>query len=267
MFHALEPWAKMWGESLWCASWQGAIVVAIAWVIARWCTYLSPRLVCWVWRLACLKLLVSLIWIQPLSIPLLPSTSFDAASIKTALPRLQGSEVALESPQRERTGTILPVPPAQHRTATAWRSPLLLLWLAGVFYQFFVIARQYRSAWQGCRLAEPASSAVLQQACRQEAERLAVRRPQRLKVSSRVDSPFLVGILRPTIVLPARAEDLYDRTELGIMLAHELAHLKRHDLLWNWLLVAVRFVFFFTRWFGSSRNAGPTRRRLRATSY
>jgi BlaR1 peptidase M56 len=94
-------------------------------------------------------------------------------------------------------------------------------------------------------LTEPALSPVLQQGCQQEAERLAVRRLPLLHVSSRVDGPFLAGILRPTIVLPARADAIYDRTELGLILAHELAHLKRHDLLWNWLLVAVRSIFFF----------------------
>ena len=38
-----EPWADWWASNLWRASWQGAIALAIAWAIARTCTFLSPR--------------------------------------------------------------------------------------------------------------------------------------------------------------------------------------------------------------------------------
>jgi hypothetical protein len=37
----------------------------------------------------------------------------------------------------------------------------------------------------------------------------------------------------------------YDRAEICLAIAHELAHLKRRDLLWAWLPVAARVLFFF----------------------
>lgn len=66
---AIEPWADSGLATLWRASWQGGIALAVAWAIARYATFLSPRAVCWVWRLACVKLLVALVWVQPLAIP------------------------------------------------------------------------------------------------------------------------------------------------------------------------------------------------------
>ena len=76
--------ADLWGSSIWRATWQGAVVLAAAWTIARWCTFLSPRVICWIWRLACLKILVALVWIQPLDLAWLPARAepktFDASA-------------------------------------------------------------------------------------------------------------------------------------------------------------------------------------------
>ena len=74
-----ERWAELWCDALWCATWQGAIVLAVVWAIVRWCTFLSPRVMCWMWRLACLKLLVALAWGAPVNIPLLPAASSSLA--------------------------------------------------------------------------------------------------------------------------------------------------------------------------------------------
>jgi hypothetical protein len=60
-----------------------------------------------------------------------------------------------------------------------------------------------------------------------------------------VDGPLLTGIVRPTVILPDNAETTFDQSELRLMLAHELAHLKRRDLLWNWLPTVVGWLFFF----------------------
>jgi hypothetical protein len=36
----VEPWAESWTTNLWRASWQGAILIVIAWGVARWCSFL-----------------------------------------------------------------------------------------------------------------------------------------------------------------------------------------------------------------------------------
>jgi hypothetical protein len=77
--------------------------------------------------------------------------------------------------------------------------------------------------------------------------------PKRLKISRRpgigispnADGPLLTGIWRPMVVLPTRIEAMFGEHELRIMLAHELAHFKRHDLAWNWLPTIVNWLFFF----------------------
>jgi hypothetical protein len=55
----------------------------------------------------------------------------------------------------------------------------------------------------------------------------------------------LAGIWRPTIVLPADAEAKFSVAELRGLLAHELAHQKRRDLVWNLLPMLVHCCFYF----------------------
>ena len=91
-FFTARPWTELWSESLWRTSWQGAVAIAVAAAamgeIARCSTFLSPRIACWAWRLVCLKLLVALLWLQPLALPILrPSPALSAAQHAATLPR------------------------------------------------------------------------------------------------------------------------------------------------------------------------------------
>src|SRR5580704_4777433 len=66
----LDQWSACWSESLWRATLQGGIAIAAAWAITHYCRFLSARVRCWVWRVACVKLLVALVWSQPLDLPM-----------------------------------------------------------------------------------------------------------------------------------------------------------------------------------------------------
>ena len=56
-----------------------------------------------------------------------------------------------------------------------------------------------------------------------------------------VSSPLLIGGLRPLIVLPGGVEP----ERLPDILAHELTHARRHDLLYKWFAVAVTSLHWF----------------------
>ncbi|HVA50270.1 MAG TPA: M56 family metallopeptidase [Pirellulales bacterium] len=240
-----ELWGEAWITSLARASWQGAIAIALVWAITRWPRFLSARVACWLWRLACLKLLVALFWIQPLSLPVLP-----AEPAAPVAPETVSSHVALpvagEPPAQavEQFDAARPVVPMQGGPGPFYGGLLLVLWVAGAVVSLGGIARQWLAARRLTASATPQVSGSLSEACRQEADRLGLRRPPRLLLSPRVDSPLLAGIWRPAIVLPARLE-AFDAGELRLMLAHELAHHRRRDLAWNWLPTAVRALFFF----------------------
>lgn len=62
-----------------------------------------------------------------------------------------------------------------------------------------------------------------------------------LTVCPYVSTPMLLGVFRPAIVLPRGVEP--DR--LGDILAHELTHARRHDLLYKWFAAAVTSLHWF----------------------
>ncbi|MCL2119472.1 MAG: hypothetical protein FWH27_13700 [Planctomycetaceae bacterium] len=63
--------------------------------------------------------------------------------------------------------------------------------------------------------------------------------------SSAVSGPFLMGVLRPTLLLPEKmVRDATDEQLLTVFL-HELAHLKRWDIWTSWLMTCLLIVHWF----------------------
>lgn len=56
--------------------------------------------------------------------------------------------------------------------------------------------------------------------------------PIRLLFSDSFRQPFVFGLTRPTIVLPKQAESELEDSELRALLAHEVGHLVRGDVVW-----------------------------------
>ncbi len=84
---------------------------------------------------------------------------------------------------------------------------------------------------------------------------LGIRRPIRLFVSSKVSVPSVVGVVRPVILFPASIVAAMPAAQLELILAHELAHVARHDFLVNCLQVLVESALFYhpAVWWLSSR--------------
>ncbi|MGM9661982.1 MAG: M56 family metallopeptidase [Oscillospiraceae bacterium] len=68
-----------------------------------------------------------------------------------------------------------------------------------------------------------------------------IRTKENIWICDQVDSPFILGILRPRIYLPSSTEE----SQLSYVLAHEQAHLKRRDHWWK----ALGFVLLAVYWF------------------
>lgn len=71
---------------------------------------------------------------------------------------------------------------------------------------------------------------------------LKIKKHIRLKASSDIDSPILVGVLFPTVYIPCR--EIPD-DNMRMVLLHELTHYKRKDLLIKWFAVLVNAVHWF----------------------
>jgi beta-lactamase regulating signal transducer with metallopeptidase domain len=84
-----------------------------------------------------------------------------------------------------------------------------------------------------------------QQALDRLMERMHVSRPERLLVTDRVNSPSVVGWLRPVILAPVGVLCGLAPEQVEALLAHELAHVRRHDYLVNVLQGIAESLLFY----------------------
>ena len=66
-----------------------------------------------------------------------------------------------------------------------------------------------------------------------------------LRLSNRIAGPLTVGVIRPLILLPITALTSLSPDQLEVVLAHELAHIRRADYFWNILQTMIETLFFF----------------------
>ena len=85
--------------------------------------------------------------------------------------------------------------------------------------------------------------------------RLGLRRPVRLMASAQLQGPVQIGALDPAIVLPARLLAAIDDETFDAVVAHELAHIRRWDFLFNLLSSLSLALYWFhpLAWVGAHR--------------
>ncbi len=164
-----------------------------------------------------------------------------AATLSTEAPTTQPS-------LRETITAALPRPEA----FLPW---LDALWMLGVLILsartvggWLIVQRLRSTATQQIPPALAASFARL-------SHRIGVHSRVALRLSTRIASPLAIGMMRSLILLPASALTTLSADQLEAVLAHELAHIRRADYLWNILQTMIETLFFFhpaVWWVGSS---------------
>lgn len=114
------------------------------------------------------------------------------------------------------------------------------IWGAGVLiFSFVVIISYFRFL---CRKRKNAISISDNKLFEEVKEELKIKKHIRLKASSDIGSPMLVGILFPTVYIPCL--EIPDNN-MRMVLLHELTHYKQKDLLVKWFAVLVNAVHWF----------------------
>jgi TonB family protein len=130
--------------------------------------------------------------------------------------------------------------------------PLVVgLWAVGVA---LLSARTLLGWWAARRLVRSGVSRVaveLETAMIALQQRIGVQRTVRLLRSVKVSVPTVVGWIKPSILLPVGVITALPREQLEMIIAHELAHVRRYDYLVNLLQLFLETLFFFhpaVRW-------------------
>jgi beta-lactamase regulating signal transducer with metallopeptidase domain len=122
---------------------------------------------------------------------------------------------------------------------------LVYIWMAGVMALSirslggFLVTQQWKRRY--VRIAE----VFWQESLARLAKRLAVSRKVRLWESAVAHTPAVIGWIRPVVLLPASALSGLAPSQIEALLAHELAHIRRHDYLVNLLQTAVETLLFY----------------------
>ncbi len=122
---------------------------------------------------------------------------------------------------------------------------VVALWLAGVLVMSLRLALGWAYIARLKRSADFGAAQHLYGLAETLKQRLGVARRVRLAVSERVRSPVVVGCLRPLILFPAAVVNRLPVEQLEMVLAHELAHIRRHDALVNLFQVLVETLLFY----------------------
>ena len=154
-----------------------------------------------------------------------------------AVPSAAGLQTGVKAP-----GTIAP---RTMGSPVRWFPLLVVLWLTGVA----ALTTRTAIGWLRVRRIHRASLALPPSRWQVTATRLAevfgIDRRIHLAESDLVDAPAVVGWLRPVVVIPVAAFANLSPTQVEAILAHELAHVRRHDYLVNLVQAAAETLLFY----------------------
>jgi len=252
--HVLNRVGQWLFENLWQLSVELAVLAAVVAIVIALLRVKSPAMRGAFWFLVLLKPVATLLIASPISLywylqPLPPPQPVVVAArpARVAAPRPQFTpprRMPAGRPARVSTNTPPPpVPPAWKQLdrygvlAGAWiviAAGFAIRLIAGFAYVCFLR-----------NTADPQRAGPLCDCLAQAVRAVRMRHRVRVAISDRAKGPVLTGVLRPMILLPRRLADELPPERLTLILAHELAHVRRWD---NAVLLIQRlaemFLFF-----------------------
>ena len=119
------------------------------------------------------------------------------------------------------------------------------IWLVGVT----LLLARYAAAWWRVRGLHQLASQTVCSAWQATGNRIAARLGLdgviRIVELAHIDVPFVVGCLRPIVVLPISVMSQLNVAQVEAILAHEFAHVRRHDYLVNLLQTLAETLLFY----------------------
>jgi beta-lactamase regulating signal transducer with metallopeptidase domain len=127
----------------------------------------------------------------------------------------------------------------------AWSAAAVPLWLAGVLALSLRLIAGSIGVRRLRRKAGTPLPDIWHEPVKAMIARLRIRRGVAVLESAAVSVPTMIGWLVPVVLLPASALSGLSPRQIEAIIAHELAHVRRHDYLVNLIQTAVEVVLFY----------------------
>jgi bla regulator protein blaR1 len=218
------------------ASIDGAVVVAIVWLVTR-IVNLSPATRTALWWCAAAKFVVALVWIDPILVPILPAIDPAASATPAAVvSRTAATDVASSGVEQPAA--------ASSNSRERWSLALVGFWAIGCGIAGAIGLQRLLRLRVVIAESSPAPPAI-QEMTAQLAVRLGLRSVPQVRVSDNVTTPLVAGPIEPTVLLPNQAFATLSDDQQRMVLCHELAHVKRGDLWLGCAPALAERAFFF----------------------
>jgi beta-lactamase regulating signal transducer with metallopeptidase domain/HEAT repeat protein len=122
---------------------------------------------------------------------------------------------------------------------------LVRVWLAGVLLFSFRLLMGWLGVRRLARIGVQEPVELIRERFEEISRRINTSRPVRLIESALVRTPATIGFLRPALLWPVSLHTGLTVSQIDLLLAHELAHLKRHDYLVNVLQTILETALFY----------------------
>jgi beta-lactamase regulating signal transducer with metallopeptidase domain len=235
-------WIGALGAALLQLVWQGALVAGLLALALQIAPARAARLR---YALGCSALLAMLI---------LPAITFAQAwaVLHAASAHFEGSAAFSPNAFARDAAEALQQPGASGFVArwsriVAWTAQhareIVLLWALGVLLSSLRVLGGWVRLMRITRLAVPVG-AEWEAALARLTFALKLSRPVRLLASAQIDVPAAAFVLKPVVLIPISALTGLPTAQLELILAHELAHIRRHDYAVNLLQTAAETLLF-----------------------
>jgi uncharacterized protein (TIGR03435 family) len=216
--------------------WQGALVGALLWLALVALRRRSPTVR---YAVSCLALATLMV---------LPLLTMATLWSWTAVDPVAAADAAASPATTAMPQTMLPIWLVSDSPRIVWLEVVQLwalpIWSFGVLMLSIRLVWAYRHSFT-VRRGEPCADAHVLATVAGLAQQIGITKPVRVVISSLTSGPGVVGWLRPVMLLPPAAALGLTPQQLEAVIAHELAHIKRHDYLVNLFQVVAETVFFY----------------------
>ncbi len=251
------------GQVLVQSLWQGAIFGSVLMILL-----VFVRQAKWRYALACLTLFTMLAWfvVSAVSV-LLPARDFTTATNAVAENRntppsellatpapSQISEAPTNTSALNQTDVTRAVPTATHQETRAsfprvslqdFLPYVSLLWMIGVavlslrlLISVYLLKRYRKESFE---LSEP----WIHERLHVLAQRMKLKQRVKLLQTTTLTTPAVMGVVKPLLLIPSSLVSGLSIQQLDLLLAHELAHIKRCDYLVNILQTLAETLLFY----------------------